>query len=130
VSSLPPVRTGAPAVPARGVQVVVDKVRQVTVSAEGPGAVAGPGVSVEVRVTNGSGSALDLGGLAVNASYGDDATPAAPSDSPPARPLAGRLAPGAAAAGVYVFTVPRAEASSLRVDVSSDAWPGIVVVRR
>jgi hypothetical protein len=110
------------------VLVSVGAPRRVTVGARGPGEVAGPAFAVRVTVTNGSASPFDLGGLAVNASYGRQETPASPSDADPAAPLRGRLAPGAQAVGTYVFGAP-AGASGLRVEVVSNSAAQILVFR-
>ena len=128
ISSLPPVDVGKKADLLAGVQIDVTSVRAVTLKAEGPGEVAGPGVRVEIAVTNDSSKAFNLGGLAVTASYAKG-TPASANDGPPADPLAGRLAAGKSAVGVYFFRVPRAEVDSLVVEVSSDSSPSIVIFR-
>jgi hypothetical protein len=104
--------------------------RAISVTANGPGEVAGAAVAVTVTVRNRSSSAFDLGGLDVNASYGTGAgTPASPTDADPAKPLRGSLAGGASATGTYVFTAPRSALSRLRVEVSSNSAARIVVFR-
>ena len=101
-----------------------------SVTGHGPGEVSGPGVAVKVRVQNSGSGAFDLDGLAVNASYGGGAgTPAAPSDSSPAKPLHGSLKAGASASGTYVFLVPASARSHVRVDVSSSSAARILVFR-
>jgi hypothetical protein len=97
----------------------------VTVTARGPGEIAGPALSVPVSVTNSSSSPFPLGGLAVNLTYGSNAQPASPTEANPAKPLQGRLAAGGKAAGTYVFLVPR-NASRVRVEVVSDVSAKIV----
>jgi hypothetical protein len=129
VSSLPPVRVGNAARLDRRVSVTIPSVRDIEVSASGPGEVAGHGVSVHVRVHNTTTAAVNLSGFAVTASYGQG-TPASPTDSGGAAPLTGMLAPGDAADGTYVFLVPAAQSSTLRVEVSSDESPNIAVFQR
>jgi hypothetical protein len=109
--------------------VTIPSVRDIEVSASGPGEIAGHGVSVHVRVDNGTTAAVDLSGYAVTASYGRG-TPASPTGSSGAEPLTGTLAAGDTADGTYVFLVPAAQSSTLRVDVSSDESPNIAVFQR
>lgn len=99
-----------PAAPSRTVAVggtartVLLSSRNVTVSGQGPGELSGPGVALTLQVTNGSSSPLDLDAVTVSASIrGQEASS---SDSAPAKPFTGRLAPGAKAQGVYVFVLP------------------------
>jgi hypothetical protein len=110
------------------VLVSVGAPKRVVVDARGPGQVAGPGFAVRVSVKNGSATPFDLGGLAVNASYGAQASPASPTDAAPAAPMKGRLAPGADAVGTYVFTAP-AGATGIRVEVVSNSAAEILVFR-
>jgi Domain of unknown function (DUF4352) len=130
VSTKPAGGVGDKAALAPGIQVVVSKVKNVQVKASGPGDVAGPGVSVDLVVTNSSSKPLDLGGLAVTASYGKKNLPASPGGAETGDPLSGTLKPGRTARGSYVFTVPKSQAASLQVQVSSDAAPDILVFQR
>lgn len=129
VSTLPPEPVGEDAALQSGVAITVSGVRDVQVKASGPGEIAGNGVQVTVRVRNDSGAAFDLSGLAVVASYGNG-TPADPSGSAETRSLSGKLAAGQSAEGVYYFLVPKAQAGSLRVEVSSSSSPSIAVFER
>jgi hypothetical protein len=130
VSTKPAVGIGDKAALSPGVQVVVSKVKNVRVKAAGPGDIAGPGVAVDLIVTNSSTKALDLGGLVVTASYGKKDQPASPGGAQTGDPLTGTLKSGRTARGSYVFTVPKAQASTLQVQVSSDASPDILVFQR
>ena len=128
VSTLPPAPVGRDAPLARGVAVAITSVRDIQVAAVGPGEIAGHGISVEIRVRNTTSAGFDLGGLAVNASYGRG-TPASPSSSG-AVLLSGTLAAGRTATGTYVFLVPAAQSPTVRVEVSSADSPSIVVFQR
>lgn len=123
------------ALPAADLEAAVD-VDEVTVSlasmeaidgqATGPGDIAGPALRVTVRIENGSGAVIDLGGVTVNLGYGTDPTPATPLGDPSAEPFTGSLAPGRSATAVYVFGVPPSERGSVLVEVSHR--PGAVRV--
>ena len=129
VTPLPPAPVGRDATLRTGVTVALAKVADVRVEASGPGEVAGPGVAVTIRVRNAGGEPFDLDGVAVNASYGDG-TPANPGGSAQAAPLQGRLAAGKTAEGTYYFTVPAAQRSALKVEVSSSSAANIAVFER
>ncbi len=129
VSPLPPKPVGSPAQIKGGVSVTIANVKDVEVGATGPGEIAGPAVSVEVRVGNTSSAAFNLSGLAVTASYGRG-TPASPTTAGGAKLLSGSLAAGRGASGVYVFLVPKAQSGTLRVEVSSADSPSIAVFQR
>jgi hypothetical protein len=129
VSTLPPKPVGS-AVPLKGgVTVTITGVKDVEVGATGPGEIAGPAVSVEVRVRNAAATAFNLSGLAVNASYGGG-TPASPTTAGGAKPLSGSLGSGQSATGMYVFLVPKEQSGTLRVEVSSADSPSIAVFQR
>jgi hypothetical protein len=119
---------GEPAALTADVTVTVRGLTAVSVGAQGPGEVAGPGVRVDLEVRNDSSEPFDLGTLAVNAST--DGTPAIPSDSAPAKALSGQLVRGRTATGVYVFTVPKGAEDDLRVDVSSSSAADVVVFEK
>jgi hypothetical protein len=130
ISTAPPVPVGSSAALAPDIQVTVAAPRVVKVAARGPGEIAGSALVVTVTVRNVSGAPFDLGGLAVNASYGKGTgTPAPPTEADPYDPLKGRLAAGGSAKGQYVFTAPATAASTLRVEVSSNASARILVFR-
>jgi hypothetical protein len=129
ITAAPAVDVGTTTAFSNGVKVRVSKLTQVKVKASGPGDIAGDGVAVHLTVKNSSRKKFNLNGIAVTASYGQD-QPASPAGSGNGKLLAGSLAVGEKASGVYVFTVPKAEASSVRVEVSSDASALIVVYER
>lgn len=119
--ALPPVPLSAAASQSNGVVATVPRIEGIQGTATGPGNVAGPAVRVTVRLQNGTGAALSLGGVAVNLYYGADRTPASPLDDPSERPFDGMLAAGASADGVYVFTVPAGARDAVTVEVGYQA---------
>jgi hypothetical protein len=129
VSPLPPAPVGDDAALSTGVAITVTGVRDVQVKATGPGEIAGNGVQVTVRVRNTASTVFNLSGLAVVASYGSG-TPADPSGSAETKSLSGALRSGQTAEGTYYFLVPKAQAGSLRVEVSSSSSPNIAVFER
>jgi hypothetical protein len=129
VSTRPPVPVSSAVALQPGITLSIPSVKDTRVGASGPGEIAGPAVAVTVRVRNGTGRAFDLAAIAVNAAYGGN-TPASPTSSGGAKPLLGSLAAGQTTDGLYVFLVPTAQASTLRVEVSSSTSPDIVVFQR
>lgn len=88
-----------------GVTATVVKIDRVTLPANGPGEIAGPGIQTQIRITNGTGAEIDLTNSVVNVFYGANRTPAATANSSDT-PFTGSLAPGQSATGVYNFLVP------------------------
>ncbi len=125
ISTAAVVKTGTPREIMHDVLIDVRRVVPVTVKAEQPGQVAGPATAVTLRAENRSGTPFDLGGMVVTISY-RDGVPGNETSATPSRPLTGALAPGASSEGVYVFTAPPGGASSVRVEVSSDASPTVL----
>jgi hypothetical protein len=126
VRSLAPVSVGKASELVKGLAVSVQKVSPVTVKAQGPGGLSGPGVTVALEVKNDTGTPFDLNSLSVNASF-DRGTPAVPGDSDPAKPFKGRLESGQSASSVYVFVVPKSKIGTLKVEVSSGSTANIAI---
>lgn len=124
---LPAVGLGVASPLAPKVLVTVSKVEPTTLTAHGPGQIAGSGVLATVTVRNDSDRPFDLNGIAINAHYGDG-TPATANEAPPARRLDGMLAPGAEATGVYAFRLPQSGDGSVVIDVQQNASPNVVIV--
>jgi hypothetical protein len=124
--TLPPVGIGEPAELGENVLVTVTRIEPTTLTAEGPGEIAGPGVIATVEVRNDTDEPFDLGGLAINAHYGDD-TPASPSLLP-GRSLSGTVAPGQRVSGDFGFRVPEDERDSLVLDIQHSGTPNVVIV--
>ena len=119
--TLPEVPLDAVATVGNGVTATLPAVEAIEGTAVGPGNIAGPAVRVTVRLTNGTGAAVSLSGVAVNLYFGPDRTPAPPLDDPSARPVTGVLEAGASAEGVYVFTVPAGDRDRVTVEVGYEA---------
>jgi hypothetical protein len=101
-----------------GVATAITNVSAVITTATGPGEIAGPAVAVQVQITNNSATPFNMDSVFVtlNDSGG---TPGQPSTSDPASALTGELAPGAQAAGVYVFRVSTAGRNPITILVSN-----------
>jgi hypothetical protein len=99
----------------------------VTATGTRAGEVSGPAVQVDLELTNVSPKELSLDGVAVNAYYGPDKTPASPVlvQSAQGR-FDGALAAGATAKGRYVFSVPSEQRDSVIITVSPA--PGVALV--
>jgi hypothetical protein len=121
-AALPPVPLSAAASQSNGIVATLPRIEGIQGTATGPGNIAGPAVRVAVRLANGTGAPVSLGGVAVNMYYGADRTPASPLDDPSQRPFGGTmLAPGATADGVYVFSVPADARNAVTVEVGYQA---------
>ena len=129
ISKAPPVAVGKPAELTEGIKVTIGPITSVKVKANGPGEIAGAAASVPITVQNASGKSFSLDGFSITASYAKG-TPASPTSAAPAKPLSGTLKVGQKADGVYVFTVSKAEADSLKVEVSSSSAATILVFKR
>lgn len=133
-SATPPVDPSIPADPvvidqpadiSPGLTAAITGLESVAGEAKRPGEVAGPAVRVTVQITNSTSAPVSLLTTVVTAYYGADQTPALELGSPGASPMPTEVAAGAAATGVYVFTVPSDERGNVRVmvDYSVDVQP-------
>lgn len=129
ISSLPPVPVGESATFKGGLVAKVASIDPIDLTANGPGEIAGPGVAVNVELSNDSADPVDLGGVVVNA-YSGGGTPASANSSAPAAPATGSLPPGESRKGVYVFQVSREDATSLVVEINWNGSPDVVLIRR
>jgi hypothetical protein len=127
IEALPPVAVGEAADFGGGLFATVTKVEQVDLEAQAPGETGGPGILVTVELFNDTADPVDLGGVSVNASYGDG-TPAIPHQTGPATPLAGTLDPGERSTGSYTFRVPAGQAGSAVIDVHHADQVSYVIV--
>ena len=125
---LPPVAVGEPADLGGGLVATVTSVESTDLEARAPGETAGPGVLVTVEVRNDTGDDVELGGFAINASHGSDATPAIPHQTGPIEVLRGTLEPGDTASGTYAFRLPEEEMDSLVIDLHHSAAEAYMVV--
>jgi hypothetical protein len=103
---------------ANKVGIEVADIESVQGKARGPGEVAGPALRFTVRVTNNSKKAINLDLAVVTAYFGRKDDPASQLSGPGAAPLPQKLKSGATASGKYVFAVPPAQRSRVRVDFS------------
>tara|TARA_R110002020_G_scaffold214865_6_gene422052 strand:- start:8127 stop:8825 length:699 start_codon:yes stop_codon:yes gene_type:complete len=115
-----PVPLDQTAEPTEGVTVALVSIEAVEGEASGPGEVAGPALRVTVRVQNGTGEPKPLQRTIVTLSYGTDQRPATEFQRSGSAPLAGEIAAGGAAEGVYVFAVPQDQRGQIRVSVDLD----------
>ena len=106
-----------PAVLPSGITVSLSRVRRADVPANTPGEIAGPAVIADVRISNGSSSALDLGSAVVNL-IDESGTPGRATTAGPADPFTDVLQPGGSLDGVYVFGVPAGAISPIQISVS------------
>ena len=112
----------SPAAVGNGVVANLTAIEGIQGTANGPGNVSGPAIRVTVHVVNGTAAPITLAGAAVNMYYGADDTPASPLDDPSARPFGiDMIAPGDAADGVYVFSVPADQRDKVTVEVGYEA---------
>jgi hypothetical protein len=129
ITKLPPVAVGQAADLGSGLLASVQKIDPLQITGSGPGELNGPGIGVTVQVENKTSQSVDLGGIVVNASYGNGQS-AAGSLAAPFRGFAGQLETGKSAQAVYVFQVPESDAASVVVDIDYSGAPNVVIVRR
>lgn len=121
-----PVKLEQASSPSRGVRVRITHVQTLNAKAQIPGEVAGPGVAFTILVDNGTTRALDVGSVVVTLTD-DRGNPGSEMSAKPAKPLRGKLAPGASRKGVYVFTVDKGRRDPLSVNVTlAGATPVLV----
>jgi hypothetical protein len=126
VSVNAPVALSSTATVAQGVDVSLASIEGTTADAVGPGEIAGPAVAVTVQVSNDTTESVPLDGYSVSLTDSDGQV-AIPTTGGSASPLAGELAPGQSATGVYVFTVAQDKRSSVSISVN-DAREATTVV--
>lgn len=107
-----------------GMTIEITSVSAITVTAETPGEVDGPAVSVAVTATNESAAALAVDSAVVTL-VADDGTLGIPTTAGGSGQLEGTLDPGAAASATYVFMLD--PASGRTVTVSVNYGPGAPV---
>ncbi|MBB2985720.1 hypothetical protein [Terracoccus luteus] len=81
-----------------------------------PGEIAGPSLRVTVEYDNQTDAAVDLRGAVVNLYAGRDLAPAIMLTQPGAKAFPTSVAAGGTAQGVFVFNVPAASRSQVRVE--------------
>jgi hypothetical protein len=125
ITSNAPVALSETGTYANGVTVQLVSLEPITTKAELPGEIAGPGLKVTVKITNGSADAIDVGNVVVDL---QDAvqTPAIPMTSG-AAPFTGSVAAGADATGVYIFTTPTDYTDPATITVTYSAAQPVAV---
>lgn len=125
IPSNPPVPLSEASTNDTGVSVALAGIEQVTTEANLPGEIAGPGLKVTVKITNGSSEPLDLSNVVVDL---QDAvqTPSIPMTTG-ATPLTGFLAAGEEANGVYIFTTSSGYTDPATVTVTYSAGQPVAV---
>lgn len=121
----PPVPMNSPAAFGNGVTAKVVSSSRVDIKGSGPGEISGPGVKVEIQITNGTNDDIDLNAVTTNVFYGASRTPASPvlnSDSG----FSGTLAAGKSATGTYYFSVPKGS-NPIELQVSYSIQQPVVV---
>ncbi len=116
-AALPEVGLDEPAASDEGMRAEVVSVEAVQGTASGVGNVAGPALRVTLRLENGTPEPVTLDFVTAELAHGADRTPAPRVNDPSEAPFVGTLEPGAAAEGVYVFTVPEDDRAQISVAV-------------
>lgn len=126
-SQLPPVEPDDTATSAGGLAVDLVDAEAVTGTPVQPGDVGGPAVRMTISLTNPGAEEVSLSGLVVNCYYGADETPASGLTAPGGVAMPSAVAAGSTVTGVYLFTVPREERSSVRLTLDLAAGEPLVV---
>ena len=118
----------APAEWSDGASIRVTDARQQVTSGRGPGERAGqPQTLFTLELVNGTGAALDLNAVVVQAVYGGDKAQASPLYDAETVDFGGSLAPGGTATAVYSFAIPADQVGNvvLSVDVDGYRFPAV-----
>lgn len=129
ISTLPPVSINQPSPLSNGLEVTAVSAEPLELTANGPGEIAGSGLSVTLDFVNNSTTDISLDSLTVNAFYGDG-LPAAPGAMDTATPVDGLLPPGDHRQGVYVFQVPADGLDSAVFEVGHSDSQNVIAVAR
>lgn len=100
-----------------GLKVVITDIKSVEGEATAPGEIAGPAIRVTIAAQNTSEQDVDLDHVQLFVAYGKDQ---APSNNlrEGTRALTGKLKPGTAQEGIYVFRIPTEKRDRVRIEVS------------
>jgi hypothetical protein len=101
------------------VTATITQVSAVQATATLPGEISGPAISATVEISNGSADTIGVDTVTVTLTDGAG-NPASPI-SGDATPLQGVVAPGASAAGTYLFTVPPDQRNPVTITVNYSA---------
>jgi hypothetical protein len=109
-----------------GLLVEVLSIDAVEATATAPGEIAGPAVSVELRLINDTDTDIDLQRVQVEVTYRPERNPGNPLSDGTER-FEGVLASGGEATGTYVFGVPADQREVIQISVFYDVAAPIVV---
>ncbi|MCJ0904457.1 DUF4352 domain-containing protein [Rhodococcus sp. ARC_M6] len=129
ISTLPPVPIEQPSPLSNGLEVTAVSTEPLELVANGPGEIAGSGVSVTLDFVNKATTDISLDTLTVTAYYGDR-LPAAPGAADTATPVSGSLAPGEHRQGAYVFQIPEDGRDSTIFEVGHTDSQNVIAVSR
>jgi hypothetical protein len=103
--------------------------RTITTPAGAPGEIAGPGVALDIAVTNTGSAPLDLSNVVADLRTGADEAPLLRADREPTVPFSGTLAPGQSARATYAFNAAADQRSNVTLYLSLNAGAPTVVLR-
>ncbi len=112
---------------ATGVTLHVASIEAVQGEAVQPGEVGGPALRVTVDVTNGTSASVSLADAVVNLYYGTTWTPAVPLAKPGGVAFPAQLAADASGTGTFLFAVPEASRTLVRIEVDAQLGGPVVV---
>ena len=104
----------------------VTRMTAVTGVADGPGEIGGPSVRFTITITNTTGKTFSLSNTVVNAYYGKAATPAVQLRSPGGKDFPSSVKNGDSATGSFVFNIPKASRSSVKVTVDTSVQNPVI----
>jgi hypothetical protein len=104
----------------------VTKMTAVTGTADGPGEIGGPSVRFTITIENTTGKTFSLSNTVVNAYYGKAATPAVQLRSPGGKDFPSSVRNGGSATGSFVFNIPKASRSSVKVTVDTSVQNPVI----
>jgi hypothetical protein len=110
----------------RELAAAVTRMTAVTGTADGPGEIGGPSVRFTITITNRTGKPFSLSNTVVNAYYGAAATPAVQLRSPGGKDFPSSVQDGGSATGVFVFNIPKASRSAVKVTVDTSVQNPVV----
>ncbi len=120
-----PVTLDKPSSTGTGLTAELVSIKPINATAQLPGEVAGPALSITVKVTNRGSTPASLSAVVVTLLNSDDA-PGTEMTATPAKPLGGSVKAGATAQGIYVFTVAKDKRNPVTVTVSISDAPVLV----
>jgi hypothetical protein len=103
-----------------GVKLAVTGIHQGRVTGQGPGVVAGPKTTFDLRFTNGSNQAISLDQVVPTAEFGSPARLARPVYDDRTQDFATTVKPGATATATYAFSIPKDELSHVVIHLDFD----------